>query len=69
MQRPRNVTVVEGHPIEIVCELIGDPKPEVISSVFSYFSLFPFEIGAISFKSLFFYTNLLLFKQLGTKTD
>lgn len=29
VQRPRSVTVVEGEPVDIVCQVAGDPEPEV----------------------------------------
>ena len=36
IQKPRSTEVVEGDSLVIVCQVIGDPKPEVIFNLFSH---------------------------------
>jgi hypothetical protein len=31
VQKPRSTEVVEGDSLVVVCEVIGDPKPEVLN--------------------------------------
>lgn len=34
IQKPRSTEVVEGESLTVVCEVVGDPKPEVSCNLF-----------------------------------